>query len=230
MGDKMDIPATEETYYDPYTDAASNARHSYRLPVIKRYLSVLPDGARVLDMGCGNGSLTNAWAHRNWRVFGVDASESGIQNASAAYPAISFFCAPIGPEMVATYGSNTFDAIVCSEVIEHIFLPRVLIGCAFELLRPGGLFLVTTPYNGYLKNIALAVSGNMDRHWTVLWDGGHIKFWSWKTLRAVLEERGFVDFKFTGAGRAPFLWKSMVVVSRKPQKRPAQTVMRDGCA
>jgi 2-polyprenyl-6-hydroxyphenyl methylase/3-demethylubiquinone-9 3-methyltransferase len=76
--------------------------------------------------------------------------------------------------------------------------------------------VVTTPYNGYLKNVALAVSGSMDRHWTVLWDGGHIKFWSWKTIRAVLEEGGFVSPRFTGTGRIRFLWKSMVVTCRRP--------------
>ena len=69
----------------------------------------------------------------------------------------------------------------------------VVLLCAFELLRPGGLFVVPTPYNGYLKNVALAVSGRMDRHWIALWDGGHIKFWSWKTIRVMLKEGGFVD-------------------------------------
>jgi len=202
-------------YYDHYTDAADNPTHSYRLPAIKRLLSGLPAGARVLDLGCGNGSLTAGWAHQDWRVFGVDVSESGIEQAAAAYPTISFFCSPIGPELAARYGKATFDAVICSEVIEHVYLPRVLVNSAFELLRPGGLFLVTTPYNGYLKNVVLALSGNMDRHWTVLWDGGHIKFWSWKTLRIVLEEGGFTGPKFVGAGRIPLLWKSMIVASRK---------------
>ena len=123
---------------------------------------------------------------------------------------------PIGSGLAAVYGKASFDAVVSAEVIEHVYLPRDFVKCAFELLRPGGLFVVTTPYNGYLKNVVLAISGNMDRHWTVLWDVGHIKFWSWNTISAVLKEEGFEDIRFAGAGRMPFLWKSMVVSCRKP--------------
>ncbi len=55
----------------------------------------------------------------------------------------------------------------------------------------------------------------MDRHFTVLWDHGHIKFWSPKTLSFALEEAGFTDLKMIGAGRVPYLWKSMVFSARK---------------
>ena len=101
-------------------------------------------------------------------------------------------------------------------VIEHLYSPRDLSQCAFKLLKPGGMLIVTTPYNGYLKNLAIAGAGLMDRHWTALWDGGHIKFWSWKTMRCLLAETGFIAPEFHGAGRLPFLWKSMVVCARKP--------------
>jgi 2-polyprenyl-3-methyl-5-hydroxy-6-metoxy-1,4-benzoquinol methylase len=212
----MCADSTEASFEYPYADAETNASHAYLLPVIRRQLSGLPSGARVMDLGCGNGSLTAAWARPDWQVYGVDASESGIQNAKMAFPEIQFSCNQVTPELAATYGAASFDAVVSAEVIEHVYLPRLLVDCAFQLLRPGGLFVVTTPYNGYLKNLALAVSGSMDRHWTVLWDGGHIKFWSWRTIRAVLEEGGFVFPQFAGAGRVRFLWKSMVVTCRKP--------------
>jgi len=43
--------------------------------------------------------------------------------------------------------------------------------------------------------------------------GGHIKFWSRATLTALLAEEGFTVAHFEGAGRLPYLWKSMVVVA-----------------
>jgi hypothetical protein len=67
------------------------------------------------------------------------------------------------------------------------------------------------PYHGYLKNLALSISGQMDKHFTVLRDGGHIKFRSKKTLFCVLEEQGFTSIQFVGCGRIPWLWKSMMV-------------------
>jgi 2-polyprenyl-6-hydroxyphenyl methylase/3-demethylubiquinone-9 3-methyltransferase len=57
----------------------------------------------------------------------------------------------------------------------------------------------------------------MDAHFTALWDYGHIKFWSEKTLRVLLEEAGFRDIRFRRVGRVPALAKSMIAVARKPR-------------
>ena len=56
----------------------------------------------------------------------------------------------------------------------------------------------------------------MDRHFTALWDHGHIKFWSMATLGELLREAGFVDLRFERVGRVPALAKSMIAVARKP--------------
>ena len=50
----------------------------------------------------------------------------------------------------------------------------------------------------------------MDSHFTTLWDGGHIKFFSVKTLSSLLESEGFTNLQFDFAGRLPYLWKSML--------------------
>ena len=81
----------------------------------------------------------------------------------------------------------------------------------YRHLRTGGTIVLTTPYHGYLKNLALALSGKLDDHFTALWDGGHIKFWSRRTLIRLLQEFGFEVREFRGAGRVVWLWKSMVV-------------------
>ena len=62
----------------------------------------------------------------------------------------------------------------------------------------------------------LALTGHMDVHFTALWDGGHVKFFSRSTLEKLLVERGFLIERFEGAGRLPYLWKSMVIVARLP--------------
>jgi len=77
-------------------------------------------------------------------------------------------------------------------------------------LKPKGCLIITTPYHGYIKNLVLALSGKMDNHFHVLWDGGHIKFFSVKTLTALLKTEGFTDLHFNFAGRFPYLWKSML--------------------
>jgi cyclopropane fatty-acyl-phospholipid synthase-like methyltransferase len=185
----------------PYENGTKNESHGYLRPAIERGLSVLPEGARVLDIGCGNGSLTAAWAKGDWHVTGVDLSESGIAQARASHQNIAFHRMPVGPELVEHFGAGCFDAIVSAEVVEHLYAPRDLAQNCFRLLKEGGMLILTTPYHGYLKNLVMAATGTMDQHWTVLWDGGHIKFWSWRTLSQLLSEAGFVDAKFSGVGR-----------------------------
>jgi hypothetical protein len=67
--------------------------------------------------------------------------------------------------------------------------------------------IISTPYHGYLKNLVLALGNKWDSHLTPLWDGGHIKLWSRKTLSQLLSEAGFHVVRFIGAGRLPFLEK-----------------------
>lgn len=83
-------------------------------------------------------------------------------------------------------------------------------------LNRGGEAVVSTPYHGFIKNLAMAVTGKMDSHFTALWDHGHIKFWSIKTLTHLLEEAGFREIKFHRVGRFPALAKSMIAVAKKP--------------
>ena len=65
--------------------------------------------------------------------------------------------------------------------------------------------MVSTPYHGYWKKLALAASGKMDGHFTALWDDGHIKFCSIATLTTLLSEAAFVDLHFERSGRIPAL-------------------------
>lgn len=57
----------------------------------------------------------------------------------------------------------------------------------------------------------MALFGKSDSHYTVLWDGGHIKFFSRNTLETMLNEKKFEVINFAGAGRLPYLWKTMLV-------------------
>jgi ubiquinone biosynthesis O-methyltransferase len=176
-------------------------------------LGPLP-GTTLLDIGCGNGALTASLAQRGAAVTGMDLSESGIALARAAHPDVRFEVGSVYDDLRARFG--TFDRVVALEVIEHLFDPRTFLRRAFEALKPGGRLVLSTPYHGYLKNVVLALSGKLDAHFTVLWDGGHIKFFSERTLAAMLQEAGFVDLRFQGAGRVPLLWKSLVASARRP--------------
>jgi 2-polyprenyl-6-hydroxyphenyl methylase/3-demethylubiquinone-9 3-methyltransferase len=180
---------------------------------LTRRLRADPSISRVLDAGCGNGSLAARVAALGYEVVGFDPSASGIEHARRGYPTVRFHHASGYGDL---YELGQFDACMSVEVIEHVYDPRQFARGLFDALRPGGLLLVSTPYHGYLKNVALAITGRMDDHFTALWDGGHIKFWSRRTLTQLLVECGFQDVQFEGIGRLPLLWKSMLLSARKP--------------
>jgi hypothetical protein len=58
-------------------------------------------------------------------------------------------------------------------------------------------------------------SVRMEKHFSVEWDCGQIKFFSVKTLKEMVHDQGFRNIRFKFAGRLPFLWKSMVLCARK---------------
>lgn len=169
---------------------------------------------QILDLGCGNGFLTRQLADAGFQMTGCDPSTSGIAAARSAAPGIRFEVAGVD-DPPAVIGTNAFDAVVSLEVVEHLSAPRNLPRFAHAVLKPGGYLIVSTPYHGYLKNLVIALLGKWDAHHDPLWDGGHIKFWSSATLRRMIEHEGFAFEAFVGAGRMPWLWKSMVLVFRK---------------
>jgi len=189
------------------------------LKKILRHLGSDQSIQTVLDAGCGDGNFAASLAEDGrFKMYGIDLSKGGIAHARDRYSNIYFAEWSLYENFHEAFeGVTVFDAVVAIEVIEHLYSPRTFMMRALEALRPGGLLILTTPYWGYLKNVVLAITNRIDRALTALWEGGHIKHWSYRTLRALGERQGFEFVAFQGAGRPiPFLWNGMIMVFRKP--------------
>jgi len=195
-----------------FKDAKNANSHVYLLPSITNAVDIFKP-KRIFDLGCGNGSIAAVLCKRA-EVIGIDSSEEGIRRANEAYPNLKLEMGSAYDDLAAKYG--TFDMVVSLEVVEHVYDPRRFARTLASLVKPGGIAVVSTPYHGYLKNIALAVTGRFDKHFTALWDGGHIKFWSIPTLGTLLQETGLEIVRFERVGRVPQFAKSMIAVARKP--------------
>lgn len=171
---------------------------------------------RVFDLGSGNGALCAQISSAGYKVVGVEYDKEGVDVARTTHSEISFYNFGVQDNPATLLNSEqVFDVVVSTEVIEHLFSPHLLPIYARGVLKQGGYLIVTTPYHGYLKNLALAIFGKWDHHHTVLWHGGHVKFWSRATLTQLLSENGFEVVDFSGVGRLPYLWKSMVLIAKK---------------
>ena len=210
------MAAPAYTEFEWQTERPGNGASGEKLTdVFVALVQKLNNVSSICDLGCGNGHIAGRLDLHGYDVTGIDASSSGIRIARRAYPSATFIEARIDREL-ENLGLPTFDLVISSDVIEHLYRPSDLVEAAFSRLKPGGHLLLGTPYHGYLKNLALAVTGRLDSHFSVLHDGGHIKFFSVKTLSQLLTAHSFADLSFTFYGRAPWLWKNMICHARKP--------------
>ncbi|CAD6999809.1 ubiquinone biosynthesis O-methyltransferase, mitochondrial [Ceratitis capitata] len=107
-------------------------------------------GKNILEVGCGGGILTEALARLNANVTGVDLGEDVINTAQKhldkfspeLIERITYKIEPI--EAHARRNSNHYDAVVCSEVLEHIDDKAAFLRDCVKALKPGGSIFITT--------------------------------------------------------------------------------------
>lgn len=165
--------------YKDYGYKTSNnaCTYEYLAMNVKNFLSIQRNKT-IIDVGCGNGWLASYLISQGFNVYGTDASVTGIEISKQKYPD-RFFIQDISTESLPKELVNIkFDTIISTEVIEHLYNPRKFIAFCKQILElnEGGELILSTPYHGYLKNLVLALSGKMDDHFTVLWDGGILNF------------------------------------------------------
>ena|SRR5205809_4316766 len=212
----MRISGDTVTYQSlEYSDAAAPCTSAYLPTEVFSLCGELRSGTRVLDVGCGNGFLAGIFLSRHCKVTGIDLSRTGIEIARLTHPRGRFEVMFADEKILENLGEQPFDIVVSTEVVEHVYSPRTFAEGCFVALKPGGRLICTTPYHGYLKNLFICLLNRFDAHFDPLWDGGHIKFWSRKTLSRLLVEAGFTNLRYRGSGRVPFLWKSIVVAADK---------------
>lgn len=184
-------------------------------PVVDVLRQRCPKPAKVMDLGCGNGSGAQMLHEHGWDVTGVDIAEDGIAIAQTEFPKVRFDVGSVYDDLAAQYGR--FPAVISLEVVEHLYDPARYAEVMYDLLEDGGTAVLSTPYHGYLKHLALAVAGHTDAHFNPLELGGHIKFWSITTIHALLTQAGFRNLEFQRVGRIPPLAMSMVVTATRPR-------------
>jgi 2-polyprenyl-3-methyl-5-hydroxy-6-metoxy-1,4-benzoquinol methylase len=199
-----------------YTGAELNASHTYLLPSVIDVLERTSSHVReksLFDIGCGNGSIADRIAQLGFRVAGIDPSTEGIAQAKIHYPHLNIHTGSAYDDLRKQFGS--FSYVLSLEVVEHLYSPKAFASTAYNLLHAGGYAIISTPYHGYLKNLAIAATNGFDKHFTAMWDHGHIKFWSIQTLSQLLSEAGFKTIEFKRVGRVPALAKSVIAVARR---------------
>lgn len=116
-----------------------------RLNFIYDVLRGLAPDARILDIGCGNGELLSIpLAEKGLSIIGVDTDELSLVHARAVAASRGVATATFKP-LSSLSDLGTVDAVIASEVIEHVMDPEAFLRRIYDVLRPGGYLILTLP-------------------------------------------------------------------------------------
>ncbi len=162
-----------------------------------------------LDLGCGNGFLTNKISKFFKETHGFDVSESGIEIAKRnSDQNTKFFQTNLNLENIK---EDSYNVVTLIEVIEHVYDPENFLKLIKSKMKKDSKIIISTPFHGYLKNLAISLMNKFDHHFNPLWLHGHIKFFSKKTLLKIMNKNGFTVSKVIYSGRFYPFSKSIII-------------------
>ena len=107
----------------------------------------IPHSAQlILDVGCGNGWLAEYFLNKNRKVISMDISTINPVKALQKYPGENH-AALVADVFNLPLKNNSVDCIIASEIMEHVNDPKLFVKKLIDKLKPGGKFIITTPYN-----------------------------------------------------------------------------------
>ncbi len=165
----------------------------------------LGPGARVLDIGCGEGRHAVAAARDAGEVVGVDLDPDRLVTAREDYDTYADGTPGTflrGDALDLPFVDDGFDVVVCSEVLEHLPDHEAAIAELRRVCRPGGALAVSVPRYGP-ERVCWLLS---EAYHQV--EGGHVRIFGRERLRAAIEAQGFrhLGGHFAHALHAPYWW------------------------
>jgi 2-polyprenyl-6-hydroxyphenyl methylase/3-demethylubiquinone-9 3-methyltransferase len=139
--DASRLTVQESGYIETQLQANFN-KFKNQVETLTKY--VLPQGAKVLDIGCGGGLFLSLLKQRGAQVTGIELSDSRAHYAKTKY-GLAILKHPIESDFWQSGYAQRFDAVTLWDVIEHVNYPRRTLQCATNVLKPGGLLLIDTP-------------------------------------------------------------------------------------
>ena len=170
----------------------------------------LNPGDRVLDLGCGEGRhVISAYLEARVESIGVDLSVSDLQTTREKFRDFEqvddpdrLFALASANALELPFADNSFDKVICSEVLEHIPDYRGALAEIQRVLKPGGLFCASVPRR-WPEKVCWALSSAYHQV-----PGGHIRIFRARELRGDIEGLGFKHYyrHWAHALHAPFWW------------------------
>ena len=184
------------SYYDEtaYFDAAEHLRdfesrfQRYRVAKVTELYPGRPTD-RILDMGCGWGTISHALSPRVREVVGVDFSERAIAGCNARVPVhgVDNVVFRVADARATGLEAGSFEAVVAADLFEHLYPDdsEAVAAEAFRVLAPGGVFAVWTPCRSHILEVLKNNDIILKR------DVSHVDYKSMARMKALMTGAGF---------------------------------------
>jgi 2-polyprenyl-6-hydroxyphenyl methylase/3-demethylubiquinone-9 3-methyltransferase len=173
---------------------------------------------RILGIGHSAQLLCHDLHRAGYSAVGLDLEESKAINQTSSAPINRSFRPLIDPSPIK---DAPFDMAISIELGESPLMPSILIKLAATKLQYGGVFILSIPYGGYLKNLLTTMRDWLTPPFFIPWDGGYIQRWSKKCLTNLLEAYGFTVVEIIGVRGSSLEWESIILVARKTGSQPS---------
>lgn len=154
--------------------------HDSRILNIKDWLDeFVPKNGKILDVGAGDMTMSQLCPNYDWTGIDLDASKD---------PRVKKHDVSITP--YAGIKGESFDGVLCSEVLEHLFEPHKVIQEFARVLKPGGHVLITVPNFDNIDNV-IANHRLMVFDPTKFWTLEHIRWYTKDSMAKLIIDAGF---------------------------------------
>jgi len=173
----------------PGAEARRFEQAKRRLNAIAASLRCAPERIHLLDVGCSSGAFVHTAVRLGFDAEGVEPAPAAAQAARAAGLKVEK-----GLLREVGYADGSFDAVTLFEVIEHVRDPVMLLRECRRILRPAGVLMVGT---GNCDSWTARALGARWEYLDISRHGGHISFFSPRSLQLAARRAGFTPLRLT---------------------------------
>lgn len=160
-------------------------------------------GKRVLEVGCSTGYMSQLMKERNCAVTGIEV-DAGAARCAANYCEEVHVLDLNSPEWITRFSPNRFEAVLLGDVLEHLVDPARVLSQIPEVLAPNGSLVISVPNIVHWETRVKVLLGRFDYESCGTLDHTHLRFFTLKTARELIESAGcrIVRFHPAVGGRA----------------------------
>jgi len=207
----LSLDAKYDEFYE--ADSTRDPLRDIELPAwpkdrVQALMALNLRGKTLLDVGCGDGRVLFQFRQRFDTLIGVEFSAARLKVAERNLMGLNFRPVCSSAEAMVSVPTGSVDCIVSADVIEHIPDVYAATDELFRVLRPGGVLAINTPNIAFIVKRWRLLAGrfpstsqpNEGLGSDVLFDGGHLHYFTYRSLALLLERSGFVVDRRIGFG------------------------------